>query len=133
MQSHILVPLDGSVAAETVLPHAIALARTADSIIILVRVISLPFAVEPLSWSADTLVSSGRTDRDEMKVASAYLAGVANHLRTVGVVVQTEVLEGDPATRIVERAGWYPTTVLVAMATHGRSGVSHVIYGSVAE
>lgn len=65
--------------------------------------------------------------------AHAYLTGVANRLADSGLVVSTEVLEGDPATAIGDYAAARPGDVLIAMATHGRSGLGRWLLGSVAE
>jgi nucleotide-binding universal stress UspA family protein len=132
MQRHILVPLDGSELAETVLPHAIALARATGSMLTVVLVVAARPA-EPLIWPGNSSGAHGTPYGEEAVTTHAYLEQVAARLQAAGVAVRTEVLEGDPATRILARAGWYPSTELIAMATHGRSGLDRWIVGSVAE
>ena len=56
----------------------------------------------------------------------------AEHLREMGYAVKLDVQFGDPAQRIVQYVG-AEQIGLVAMATHGRSGLSRLVLGSVAE
>src|SRR5436305_2004886 len=133
MHNHILVPLDGSALAETALPHAIALAQATGAGLRLLRVIETPVEIEPLTLSTEPSLRGRRNDSEETRLTPTYLANVANRLLEMGVEVGTEILEGDPAQRIVDRAGWFASTTCIAMATHGRSGLSQLVYGSVAE
>jgi nucleotide-binding universal stress UspA family protein len=111
-----LVPLDGSKLAESVLPHVEALAkqRGAKPEVVLVR------AFEPLS------TGPGR------EAPQQYLSGIEQRLSAAGLTVRSEVLEGDPAKEIVDYANEKPIN-LVVMATHGRSGIGRWAYGSVAD
>lgn len=127
MQTHIVVPLDGSSLAETVLPHAAALARAFSARVTLLRVIppitslGLMGVELPEDWF----------DR-EMAWSQHYLEDVARQLTDeVRIQVQTEVLGGDPATEIISYAQTKREDTLVAMSTHGLSGGHRWLLGSV--
>jgi len=132
----ILVPLDGSELAESVLPHVEALAKQrgaepADVALLMVcepRIIpsSYPYGV-PLSLEG----VQEETDRCKRE-AEEYLAGVGKRLKDVGLRVRSEVLVGRPADDIVDYANRNPVNLIV-MATHGRSGLSRWVMGSVAD
>ena len=65
--------------------------------------------------------------------AESYLDGVQSRLIAEGVrVVETQVAQGSPADAIVSLATAEPGS-LVAMTTHGRSGLGRMVLGSVAE
>jgi nucleotide-binding universal stress UspA family protein len=109
---HIIVPLDGSDLAETILPHAITLAKALGAKVSLVRA--------TLEDSADA------DERDRLE-------RVAERVRGEGVAdVESMVLHGDPAAAIVDLTHDYPDA-LVAMTTHGRSGVGRWLMGSVTD
>lgn len=108
----IIVTLDGSELAETVLPHAADVAGALGAKVRLVRV--TPADVE----DADV--------RDS-------LLRLADRLKAEGVAeVETEVLHGDPAAAIVDLTYRTPDA-MVAITTHGRSGVGRWVMGSVAD
>ena len=133
MQAEILVPLDGSLVAETVLPQAVTLARALTGSLTLLRVTPPTLGAEPLAEAIQAPVITYRprpVDRDQ---ADSYLAGVAKQLEATGVPVRIVVLRGDPATAIVQYVQEAPDVRLIAMATHGRSGMSRWVFGSVAE
>ena len=64
--------------------------------------------------------------------ASAYVESVAGRLRGAGVQVRCETPEGPAATAILDRANGIGAD-LIAMTTHGRSGLANLVFGSVAE
>ena len=135
-----VVPLDGSERAASVLPHVEALAkqRTIDPVnVAVLRVCDPPVAPSyyspelsgvPLNW--------GEFMEQEMTrckhAATQYLAEVAERLQDTGARVSSEVLVGKPADVIIEYAAKNPYSVVV-MTTHGRQGLSRLVYGSVAE
>jgi len=133
----ILVPLDGSELAELVLPHVEALARQRGPElvdVVLLKVCEYP--VIPLDYAEGVPVGWEKQMEHEMarcrEVAQDYLAAVERRLREVGVTVRSEVLEGRPAEEVVDYASQHPFN-LIAMVTHGRSGISRWAYGSVTE
>lgn len=120
----ILVPLDGSTLAEAALPKAVELAKDSGAKVELLR------AVE-----AHTIPGVDPTQA-QIKVVEegeAYLADVAARLKAEGVKnVEASVWYGPAAYAIVEAARLHKAD-LIAMATHGRSGLGRLILGSVAE
>lgn len=133
MQRHILVPLDGSVLAETILPQVVRLAHATHSTLTLLRAVPLPILADPLVGTLPP--TSGVYDAWEGEAAAAqeYLAGVIERLQDDALTIHTVVVEGEPAQAIVSYARERAEGLLIAMATHGRSGVRRWIFGSVAE
>jgi len=117
MFTTILVPLDGSPLAERAVPYAERLARATGATLTLVR--------------AET---SGITGSRVIVIrqALAYLDTVAAGPRARGLTVQTSAPYGQPAAGVVAEARRIAADLIV-LATHGRSGIRHVTYGSVAE
>jgi nucleotide-binding universal stress UspA family protein len=120
----ILVPLDGSVLAETALPKALELAEVSGARVLLLR-----------ATQAQTLPGVDPTEA-QVKVVSdaeAYLAQVQTRLTRHGrVTVETSVWYGPAAHAIVEAARIHKVDEIV-MTTHGRSGLGRLLLGSVAE
>ena len=130
----ILVPLDGSELAEAVLPHVTALAasgRRENVDVVLLAV------CEPLASPEFYLGPSGAADLDSQAAScvrfnEGYLSGLEKQLRRAGISTRSEILMGNAADQIITYAARSPLH-LVAMATHGRSGLNRWVYGSVAE
>ncbi|MBI2351686.1 MAG: universal stress protein, partial [Deltaproteobacteria bacterium] len=126
----VVVPLDGSGLAEMVIPHALELARKMDLEIVLLRAYALP---TPVYSAEDYAPDLGELWEQIKKEAQEYLAGKVDHLHKEGLrKVSTVLLEGYAADKIIdlgrERAG-----SLVAMCTHGRTGVGRWVMGSVTD
>ncbi len=128
----LLVPLDGSALAEKVLPHVVALGKTMDLEVQLLRIYTLPSDAYVL---ADGVIAQGAAVFREPLIneAKTYLDGMIEKLRAGGLehVVAT-VIEGDAASEIIDTARQTPASLIV-MASHGRSGVGRWLLGSVAE
>ena len=127
----ILVPLDFSPHAERAFSYATTLAQRFGASLGLVHVVEDPFVAG--AWGHEAYVPNV----DELfqgLVASAerQLARLKQSTIALGVTVETAVITGTPARAIVEHAkeGGFD---LVVMGTHGRTGLSHVVLGSVAE
>lgn len=124
MFGQILVPLDGSSLAECVLPHVVSLAKVFDAHVILVQVIECPEAtsnepVDPLLWELCKAE------------AEAYLDDVRARLEKVGVgSISTELLEGRPASRLVEFIRDADVDLIV-LSSHGKAGLSRWNVNSV--
>jgi len=129
MYSKILVPLDGSERAEAILPHAESLAKTYDAEIILLRI------VEPHDSAVTPIQGVYMLDQNllekKVKNAEEYLAHRQKGLRLKGISNQIIVSRGKPVKGIIDVAEREQVD-LVAMASHGRTGLSQVFYGSVA-
>ena len=122
----IIVPLDGSRLAEQILPEARALAKAGGGRIKLLHVLASRTSVQMRSGEL-------RWWNKDVAAARAYLARIAAKLHADGFITTSEVVVGDNiAEAIVEHAVSEKANV-IAIATHGRSGVSRVIRGSVAD
>lgn len=140
LMREILVPLDGSKLAESVIPHVEAMVKQdnsnpADVILLYVcepmlsSHLSMALYMElPINWKkvSEEYISNSR------KTAAQYLEGIASRLTQAGLRVKSEVAEGIPADKIINYSEGNPSTIIV-MATHGRSGVRRWAFGSVAD
>ena len=132
MYRKILVPVDGSEMAERVLPHVQAILKIGG-----VEEVILLRAVEPLKVvSGSDLFLSEEQEKNiqesHEKDAEAYLHRLINRLQYEGVTLKTKVIVGKAAETIVDYAT-HNELDLIVMATHGRSGLSRWVMGSVAE
>jgi len=129
MYNRVVIPLDGSELAEAILPFAEKIAGPLDAEVVLVR------SVEPVA-PGEALASAGLVPPDTLSLREAeaheYLAAVASRLSAKGLRVRTAVRIGFAATEIVATAVSTGCD-LIAMSTHGRSGLRRVLFGSVAE
>ncbi len=124
----ILVPLDGSELAESVLPHASELCKKLDLELALVRAFSLPNLYYDETYAPDERL--WQLVRDE---ARDYLDRKVKELKAEGVArVAAVVVEGFAGEQIINVARQRPAT-LIAICTHGRSGVRRFVMGSVAD
>lgn len=129
----IVVPLDGSALAEKVLPHARALAERMGLEVMLLRVYVM--AMHSYIVGAEGYVPDLETLRADIEgeEAKRYLEDKAEQLRWQGVKdVSYVLLEGSAAGEIIDLAKGIPDN-LVAMCTHGRSGVGRRVLGSVTD
>jgi nucleotide-binding universal stress UspA family protein len=129
--SSVIVPLDGSEIAETVLSAVAALAKALELKVILIRVYGLPLATY---GGDDYYVPDYLELKDQIKdEADGYLSSRASLLRTQGVAnVSTVVIEGSAADAIISLARKTPDN-LVALSPYGRSGLQRWVLGSVTE
>ena len=126
MISKILIPLDGSDFAEQALPYAAELARKFDAQLNLIWVLN-PMVVMS-DYGAVTYQNLVSLEKEE---AESYLLVKQNELQNEGLSVQTKILEGAVADSIIDVACQNDNDLIV-MSTHGRSGLSRWVYGSVA-
>jgi len=125
----IVVPLDGSERSEAILPVVARLAGPLDFGVELLRVI------EPIPPYVATEVAAAHTEgifRMAVEEAESYLAKVAAPLEARGLRVTRAVRQG-PAVDVILRRAAEPGVGLVAMSTHGRTGMGRLLIGSVAE
>lgn len=126
MYDRILLPTDGSGGMDTIIDHAVSLARTHDATLHAVYVINTANLKDlPLesSWEgvSRALEKEGRTAISDVE-------------RQVPeeIPLQTALIEGSPPREIVDY-GTEEGCDLIVMGTHGRSGVDRLLLGSVAE
>jgi nucleotide-binding universal stress UspA family protein len=123
MLSRILVPLDGSPLAEAVLPEVVELAALRRAEVLLLRV-----AVAHAHPGLDPVEAQVRA----IEESQAYLKGIETRLAAQGLPVKSAVRYGQAAEEIFEHAR-IESADLIAMSTHGRSGIRRWVLGSVAE
>jgi nucleotide-binding universal stress UspA family protein len=129
MYHTILVPLDGSGRAEAILPQVENLARALHSRVVLLRVVdpaSFVIGLEgmPLDATRDLIDA-------EAKEAEQYLEGKRGELRARGVDAYASVRYGAIVQGILDAAE-AENADLIAMSSHGRTGLARFFYGSIA-
>ena len=129
MYKKILVPLDGSKRAEVILPHVEGLAHKYQSTVILMQVIELMPIMSP-PGQPDMTFYQVEFDRRRQN-AEDYLRNVQSKLQDKGIETKYAIIEGASVASIIEIATQEDVD-LIAMASHGRSGLAQVFYGSVA-
>ena len=130
MYKKILVPLDGSDRAEAILPHVEELAKRYDSQVIFVRVVEGDYFVPGYQEVVDISGYEQEYARRKKEVET-YLEDVnrrfsAKGLNTKAVISYDSVVQSMLNTAEAEEAD------LIAVASHGRSGLARAFYGSVA-
>jgi nucleotide-binding universal stress UspA family protein len=119
MYNRILVPLDGSDVAEAILSQMEELASKIGAEVILLEILS----------EAGVLPTTAHQEYNEAK---QYLDAIAHRLESKGIKTSATIRYGEPAEEIVDYARTNDVG-LIAMSTHGRSGVGRWVFGSVAE
>jgi nucleotide-binding universal stress UspA family protein len=136
MYSKIMVPLDGSELAECVLPHLETIARGCQiTTVVLVRVVDP--GLPPSSFVSGGEFGLRKTDWDQLKkrrqtVAEDYLKELKSQLNYNGAKVESKVFVG----RVSETLADYATknsVDLILIASHGHSGITRWVMGSVAD
>lgn len=132
----IVVPLDGSTLAEHALPVALRLLPTDNAQMILVRVpvyaeAQAPVAAEYSMFWPEIRDAPG-SYRQVYQEAVDYLTHLAKRSEHAGLTVEVRVEEGDRAGAIVDVAV-EKRADLIVMTTHGRTGVTRWIIGSITE
>ena len=129
MYKTILVPLDGSKRAESILPHVETLARGFKGKVIFF------VAIEPvlmLEYNEIIGMSEFMEKNDYLKEKTTeYLDSLQKKFSKRGIEVRTLIGHG-PAVKAIVDAAERENADLVAMASHGRTGLSRTFYGSIA-
>ncbi|MCC6630218.1 MAG: universal stress protein [Chloroflexi bacterium] len=134
MIRRILVPLDSWPLAESVLPYVQQYAQVLGASVTLLQVLEPHVRAADLEalrerFQAEAHDDSGRPANAEA-AAEHYLATTAEALAQAGVETHVQLADGLPAGAIVATGRQFD---LIAMATHGRSGIGRWVYGSVAD
>jgi nucleotide-binding universal stress UspA family protein len=127
----LVIPLDGSQLAEQTLPSAVELAKKMNLEVLLLRVYLMPGVAYPTGgYVPDWKLLDQRT----RQTATEYLQEKINQLRSQGLEGRAsfKVLEGNAAEKIIDVAQEIPES-LIAMSTHGASGVGRWVLGSVTQ
>jgi nucleotide-binding universal stress UspA family protein len=130
MFKRILITLDGSELAERALKPAFALAEKFGAEVLLLRV---PLTQQYISMPSGSgaLLPEEYVERDRQETED-YLRAVKTQWLGSAPKIRVESLSGEPATVILDVAETEAADLIV-MSTHGRSGLSRLLYGSVAE
>jgi len=140
MYQKIMVPLDGSQLAECVLPHVEAFIQgcRVDTLIFVrvidpasPRLLGTPTATSNVDYE-HVLEYTKKVAEERKSSAAEYLQTVLGRLKPNGVELQKEVLVGKVADCLVDFAAASDIDLII-IATHGRSGVSRWVRGSVAD
>ncbi len=129
MYKRILVPLDGSKRAERILPHVRRLAHPQDNEVLLLQVVN-PY-VPVMDPHAFLQEYSAKEMAQIIARTRSYLEGLQHELGHEGIHCRVIVEQGPVVETILSLAQEHAVD-LIAMASHGRSGLSRVFYGSVA-
>ncbi|QLG28949.1 universal stress protein [Halorarum halophilum] len=124
MYDSILLPVDGSEHAAKIVHHAAELAQWTEA------TIKVVFVADTTRDSV-TVVDGTVVDALEQE-GETIVADVAGTLETLGVEHGTDVVQGNPAPTIVDYAERYDYDLIV-LPTHGRTGISRYLLGSVTE
>lgn len=121
MIERIVVPLDGSLTAEAILPQVRRMLYRNDSEVILVRAVNPPMVENAITVAAA-----------ELGAAREYILGQQERFEKAGVRAKFVVRIGSPVGVILDAAQEHRAT-MIALATHGSTGLKRLLFGSVAE
>lgn len=129
---HVLIPLDGSRLSERMIEPAFAIGSLYDADYTLLRVVTLPlpagspYPVGPVRAAADI-------ERRALVDAEADLERLAGTLRERGADARVRVIHHHAPARTILETQREEGADLIALATHGRGGLSRVLLGSIAD
>ena len=131
MIRYVLIPLDGSQFAEKALPIARQVLETGGHITLMT---ALPGQSSQIYYPTDETMDEVEDHTEVLHAAKPqaqdYMERIAQKLRLQGYVVDIHIVVGDPAAAIVQTAEGLRTDMIV-ISTHGRSGLSRFLFGSV--
>ena len=128
MYTKILAPLDGSERAETILSHVQDIAGRYKAKVVLLSVLE---PIQTVVAPDGIYIPSEDIVEDRQHAMESYLAGKKNHLRKKGIDAKCVIAFGRIIDEIINTAE-AENADLVAMTSHGRTGLARVFYGSVA-
>jgi nucleotide-binding universal stress UspA family protein len=128
----ILIALDGSAMAETVLDHVVSLGTSGVTEYVILSVVAPHHEADPRMADSETLVGHSIDER-QRDAAHHYLNGVASDVRSSGALVTVRVeVHLHTAQGILDVATEHHVD-LIALSTHGRGGLARLMHGSVAD
>ncbi|NTU58855.1 MAG: universal stress protein [Chlorobiaceae bacterium] len=122
----ILCPIDFSEASTNAYRYACEFARSMGSSIMLLNVI------EPRPMAADMTLNYIPLEEDLANAATADLEPLVNEAKAKGISVHSDVIIGIPADLILQQAVDSDASLII-MGSHGKTGLSRLLMGSVAE
>lgn len=138
MYRRMLIPIDGSLRSEVVVPHAVETAKALGCTVRLLTVIDL---AKKKSTNGSATTSNGDASAEaaslawvesEIEQAEGTLRPVAERFEDEGLDAEMEVRFGSPGEEILKAAAEYGSDI-IAMATRSRRGVARLMFGSVAD
>jgi nucleotide-binding universal stress UspA family protein len=142
MYEKILVPLDGSDVAEAVLPHVEPIATKFGSEVILLQVVptfaeilgdTLPRSSFPAVDAGVSVDIAEQQHESTQESAQTYLEAKRTELASRGINAGIDLREGPAPAAVILAVALDTGCDLVAMSTHGRSGIGRALMGSVAD
>ncbi len=127
MLKHVLVPLDGSTVSERALDAARRV-LAADGKITLMTAVQLSGAQFSISPTTDVIEDTTSSTSQE----EAYLSHLATSMQLQGLQTAIEIVSGDPAEAIIERATTLGVEAIV-ISSHGHSGLRELLFGGTAQ
>lgn len=127
MYKTILVPLDGSTCAEAILPHVEAMAKSFKAELVLMTAVD---HAPPSVTRSGAQLEKEYVEKEQSE-ARSYLDKQKKKLKKKDINVRSVVLHGRAVSAIIE-AAQHINADLIAMGSHGRSGLTQAFYGSVA-
>jgi nucleotide-binding universal stress UspA family protein len=132
MYHRIMAPLDGSKLAECVLPHVAEFTKTCeDSQVTFIRVVE-PLHLHEGFETRIPVEERQRLEADSMEVARKYLGQIVEQNKYDNATSQAVVLFGKVDDQLIKFAKENEIDLIV-IASHGRSGPSRWVWGSVAD
>ncbi len=143
MIQRLLIGLDGSRQAESVLPYARALAHACDGEVLLVRAVTdegddvskqdrAPASSETPKAASGWYPGNELSPRQAVRDAAAYLDAIGTRLNHDGIACHAIVASGDPADVLLQEAASFHAD-LIGLGTHSRSALGRWLRGSVTE
>lgn len=129
MYKCILIPLDGSKRAEAILPHVEELARNFHSKLIFMQVVEPPSII--MGPNTTYLNVFQEEMEEKAKQAKLYLEALNGEFLEKGIRSKIQISDG-PVVDCILNTAESEHADLIAIASHGRNGLSRVFYGSVA-
>ena len=132
MYRHILIATDGSALAEKAVTHGLSLAKSTGAKVSAL-IVEAPFNVYDVPESKLRQMPEAFAQHAEQmkKHAARILSHVADAAKAAGVACETAQLEEDQPYRAIIAMAKEKGCDLIVMASHGRSGISAVLLGSV--
>ncbi len=132
MYQRILVPIDGSATSERALQEAIKLAAAGKAQLRLLYVLE---AVYPLDTEGYAFIDHAALQDAVRKTGERALAQAAETVRRSGMTAETALLDvtGERVANVIDDEALTWKADLIVIGTHGRSGLSRLLLGSVAE
>ncbi len=125
---HILVPTDFSAYADQALAYAIELAQALQARLTLLHV----FHLSPLSVGGMPPAVLAATLYEMETTAHQRMQAMLTRVHHAGLQADSAIIEGIPFQRIIDTVHARGVDLII-MGTHGRTGLTHVLMGSVAE